>query len=284
MENSKFMSCQLIDQSVALGIGEMITLPSPMSTRLPEHSNYQSLNLSLRIRTGAKLRVDNLHYDLNEEDLEGLFSRIGPVTTISIRYDRAGRSDGTAYVTYESLSDARMAIREYDGANANGQPIRLTLVPSVPPNAARGPRNPFDTAQKPSRSLFDRISSPGRRARNRSSSPERPRLSDTSKPAPEGIDRYVPGERTRSPLPRRGGRDGGRRPGARREESGRDGGRKEARDGRPRKTQEELDAEMEDYWGNRGGDAEVNGKPTQNGGGSGAATTVVDDGDIDMIE
>jgi THO complex subunit 4 len=52
-----------------------------------------------------------------------------------------------------------------------------------------------------------------------------------------------------------------------------------ARDGRPKKTQEELDAEMEDYWGNKGANGateagtEVAVAP---------ASTAVDD--IDMIE
>ena len=35
-------------------------------------------------------------------------------------YDRAGRSEGVAFVTYENREDAQMAIREFDGANANG--------------------------------------------------------------------------------------------------------------------------------------------------------------------
>lgn len=75
-----------------------------------------------------------------------------------------------------------------------------------------------------------------------------------SGPAPSNVDRYVPGKgsRSRSPLPRR--RDG-RRPGARRERgekgAGARGGERIARDGRPKKTQEELDAEMEDYWGSK---------------------------------
>lgn len=269
-----------------------------------------------RPRSGAKLRVDNLHYDLTEEDLEvrhirnplssprlttlskqDLFTRIGPILSISLRYDRAGRSDGTAFVTYELLSDARLAIREFDGANAKGLPIRLTLLPTAPAKPTIT-RNPFDTAQKPSRSLFDRIEAP--KGRTRSASPDRPRPTDTTKPAPEGIDRYVPGQRSRSPPPRRSrddrDRGSGRRPGARREDSGpgrgRGRGRGEGRgtaNGRPRKTQEELDAEMEDYWGAKGNDkaevkagvqnASVGGNNDDAGG-----ETVFDDGDIEMIE
>ena len=51
--------------------------------------------------------------------------------------------------------------------------------------------------------------------------------------------------------------------------------------GRPRKTQEELDREMEDYWGNKG-DKNVTADAKQ-GGTSTAAAGTVDDMDIEMI-
>lgn len=112
--------------------------------------------------------------------------------------------------------------------------------------------------------------------------------------ARRGIDRYVPGgdgggrdRSSRSPLPYRGRREGGRRPGARRDEgaggsrSRRGGGGdgehgRRGRDGRPRKTQEELDAEMADYFGNAGNDDKANG-------GAAEARPAAGD-DIDMIE
>lgn len=64
----------------------------------------------------------------------------------------------------------------------------------------------------------------------------------------------------------------GRRPGARRERGERRGGERHAKDGRPKKTQEELDAEMEDYWGG----SKENGIET-------AAVEAPQD-DVDMIE
>jgi THO complex subunit 4 len=188
--------------------------------------------------------------------------------------------------------DARGAVREYDGANANGQPIRLTLLPTA---AAVAPvRNPFDTAERPTRSLFDRIERPST-TRARSESPDRSRRridsrrSDVSKPAPENIDRYIPGgarsdsrNDSRRRSPRRGeGRRGdraGRRPGERRRRSpAKDEEGHVIVQGRPRKTQEELDAEMADYWNKQ--EAE-NGNGAAPNNGAPAAT----DGDIDMIE
>lgn len=266
---------------------------------------------------GARLRVDNLHYDLTEDDLDELFNRIGPVQTLSIRFDRAGRSSGTAFVTYESLADARQAVRSFDGANANGQPIRLTLMPSGPSASGgeigiRGraagvaPRNPFDTAVKPGRSLFERIEEPDRRRgasrRSRSRSPGAPRRTNISKPPPEGVDRYVPSgnssrrRRSRTRSPREGGR--GRSPiGSSRGRRDRDG--RAVVNGRPRKTQEELDKEMEDYWGSKdetaaaaaGGVAPqaVGNGTLQNGAppalaGAAVAEVTMDDADIEMIE
>ncbi|OAL33961.1 hypothetical protein AYO20_06796 [Fonsecaea nubica] len=235
----------------------------------------------------AKLRVDNLHYDLTEDDIWDLFQRIAPVKEARLRYDRAGRSEGVAFVTYEHVADARAAIREFDGANAKGQPIHLTLLPL--------PRrdNPFDRVENP-KSLFDRIEAPASRSRRRSESPmeeldeerrnrraprrggPRDRRSDTTKPPPENIDRYIPGQRDSRSSSHRGGR----RPGERRERAGRDGEGHKLVNGRPRKTAEELDAEMDDYWGhgNTHEGTSANSAP-----GEQEAQPVAGD-DIDMIE
>ncbi|KAK3383797.1 hypothetical protein B0T24DRAFT_715635 [Lasiosphaeria ovina] len=242
---------------------------------------------------GSKIRVDNIHYELTQEDLEGLFSRIGPIVKLDIKYDRAGRSEGTAFVTYESNSDATKAIREYNGANAAGQPIRLTLMPTGPR------RNPFDSAVVPGRSLAERITVPAGRSRSLS-----PRRESDEEAARKGTDRYRPAakaSRSRSPLPaRRGPRDGGgRRPGARREgggdrgsERGRRGGgggerggdrTREGRDGRPRKTQEELDAEMEDYFGG-GAAQQADAGPAAGSSGNAAGARAPVEDDVDMIE
>ena len=96
-----------------------------------------------------------------------------------------------------------------------------------------------------------------------------------SGPVPDGIDRYVPSRngRSRSPFPRRreGRPAGARRERESRESVGRGGGRPGAR---PKKTQEELDAEMEDYWGNGGAATET----------AGIVEPASIEGDIEMVE
>ncbi|KAL4888792.1 hypothetical protein BDV59DRAFT_134333 [Aspergillus ambiguus] len=245
--------------------------------------------------TTGKLRVENLHYDITETDLEDLFTRIGPVSNMTLVYDRAGRSEGVAFVTYTHVSDARTAINEFDGANAKGQPIRVTLVST---GGGRRDRNPFDNVERSRGSLFDRVERPrnarslspgggggsdgegsGRRRRGGGrraggGGGGRYRRSDVSKPPPDHIDRYVPGQR--SPGPRANGRRQG----------GGDGRR--TVNGRPRKTQEELDAEMDDYWGgaaNAGaGSADQATVPEEPQQVAPASTAAAGDDDIDMIE
>ncbi|KAH0604751.1 uncharacterized protein H6S33_006419 [Morchella sextelata] len=217
-----------------------------------------------RIAPGSgKLRVENIHYELGRDDLMELFERQGIVTKLELQYDRAGRSEGTAFVTYEREEDAKRAVAEFDGANANGQPIRLTFV------------KPVST----SKSLFDRIKAPsldersssepmrrggsGRREAKSSPGPD-VRRDPTRRPTPPGIDRYVPPERRREraradePLRggerNRGGRDGGRNNNnSARKENPRTG----AGNGRTRKTVEELDEEMNNYFAEAGAETPI---------------------------
>jgi len=42
------------------------------------------------------------------------------VARLELLYDRAGRSEGTAFVTYGIHDDAKKAVKDFDGANAKG--------------------------------------------------------------------------------------------------------------------------------------------------------------------
>ena len=63
-------------------------------------------------------------YDLarlySDRRIQGLFNKVGQVLKLELLYDRAGRSEGIAFVHYERRDDAVAAIREFNGANAKG--------------------------------------------------------------------------------------------------------------------------------------------------------------------
>lgn len=174
-------------------------------------------------------------------------------------YDRQDRPKGIAFVKYSTLADAEDAVKEFDGANAYNQPIRVKLVPSSEPFRPSG-RNPFDNVEIPTKSLFDRIdkrSTPESEQESR----EPRRRDDRSR---RDIDRYEPRDRReRSPMRKSQGqgRENGRRPGQRNETQERNGrggrgpkpeeNRRRMVGGRPQKTTEELDAEMAQYWNNK---------------------------------
>lgn len=217
-----------------------------------------------RVAPGSgKLRVENIHYELGRDDLMELFERQGIVTKLELQYDRAGRSEGTAFVTYEREEDARRAVAEFDGANANGQPIRLTFVKPVSTSKSLFDRIKAPTLDERSSSEPMRRGGSGRREAKSSPGPD-VRRDPTRRPTPPGIDRYVPPERRREraradePIRggerNRGGRDGGRgnNNGTRKENT-----RSGAGNGRARKTVEELDEEMNNYFAEAGAEASV---------------------------
>jgi len=119
----------------------------------------------------------------------------------------------------------------------------MTVTMITPGNVSNDRSDPAD---RPRRSLFDRITrdEPDNGAdRSRDSGPSLADRVDRDRPTRTNIDSYRPGRDDRSPTRRnRGGPSnrGTRRPGE---------GRAPRRNGRPRKTKEDLDQEMDDYFG-----------------------------------
>lgn len=79
----------------------------------------------VRSPPGFAVSVDNLFYEVTEQELKDLFTAIGPLKRARIQYDAAGRSLGSAMVVFESESDAHAAVSKYDGANLDGQNLKL---------------------------------------------------------------------------------------------------------------------------------------------------------------
>ncbi|KAF7316439.1 RRM domain-containing protein [Mycena indigotica] len=107
----------------------------------------------------ATLAVNNLHYEITPKDLIAIFGQIGTlVGEPRIRYDRSGRSSGTAFVSFETVGEATRAKRQYDGILAKGQP--MTIAFDAPPRSrsvsAPSTSTLLSRIQKPP--LLDRLS------------------------------------------------------------------------------------------------------------------------------
>ena len=93
--------------------------------------------LSIRSSTvGKKLYVGNLTYNVNESDLEALFSQFGTVQSAQIIVDRdTNRSKGFGFVEMSSDAEAQAAIQ---GLNAHDHDGRNLTVNEAKPREDRG--------------------------------------------------------------------------------------------------------------------------------------------------
>jgi cold-inducible RNA-binding protein len=86
---------------------------------------------------GKKLYVGNLSYDVQDSDLETLFTYYGPVQSTQVIMDReTGRSKGFGFVEMENESDAMAAI---DGLKEHEYGGRRLTVNEAKPREARTP-------------------------------------------------------------------------------------------------------------------------------------------------
>lgn len=93
---------------------------------------------SAAAQPSARLAVSNLHYELQEKDLAKIFGVIGELAREPvIRYDRSGRSTGTAYITYNSASEAARAKEQLDGLTAKGEQMNIAYDTRPPPGGRR---------------------------------------------------------------------------------------------------------------------------------------------------
>ena len=63
-----------------------------------------------------KLYIGNLPWSIKTEDLEEMFSQVGPVADAFVMTDReTGRSRGFGFVTFENEGDEEKAIEMFNG-------------------------------------------------------------------------------------------------------------------------------------------------------------------------
>jgi cold-inducible RNA-binding protein len=89
---------------------------------------------------GSKLYVGNLSFDVNNSDLEGMFTPYGTVRSAQVITDRStGRSKGFGFVEMSSDGEAQAAISAMNGAEYHGR--NLTVNEAKPREDRGGDRS-----------------------------------------------------------------------------------------------------------------------------------------------
>ncbi|KAK0203573.1 hypothetical protein DFS33DRAFT_1474777 [Desarmillaria ectypa] len=124
------------------------------------HDKAPGLNGAKRMPTtfatpNSKIVVSNLHYEITPKDLTSIFGQFGTlVREPLLRYDRSGRSTGTAFISFETPEEATIAKKTFDGKDARGASMSITF-DTLPP------RNPRRATSAPTTStLLNRIQKP----------------------------------------------------------------------------------------------------------------------------
>ncbi|KAJ3165444.1 hypothetical protein HDU88_004241 [Geranomyces variabilis] len=106
----------------------------------------------------ATLKLENLHWNVSEQDIEELMGAHGRVKSINVKYDNAGRSLGICFVTFESRKAAQAAADAYDGRALDGMKMSATVLASRGEGGAgSGGRLASRLGPKPGQSVLDRL-------------------------------------------------------------------------------------------------------------------------------
>jgi RNA recognition motif-containing protein len=72
--------------------------------------------------------VSNLSFTVQDEDLRGFFADYGEVTSAKVIMDKeTNRSRGFGFVEMTDEAAGQKAIKELDGAQVDGRPIRVNV-------------------------------------------------------------------------------------------------------------------------------------------------------------
>ncbi|XP_046684835.1 THO complex subunit 4-like [Homalodisca vitripennis] len=78
----------------------------------------------------TKLVVSNLDYGVLSSDIQVIFSKVGPIHSATVNYEKSGCSMGSAYVVFERKADAVRAMKLYNRVTLDGRPMHIELTTS----------------------------------------------------------------------------------------------------------------------------------------------------------
>jgi RNA recognition motif-containing protein len=76
---------------------------------------------------GQKLHVGNLGFDVTSQELQDVFTTIGPCASATVLMDRTtGESRGFGFVEMTTNADALKAVEQLDGKELKGRAIKVS--------------------------------------------------------------------------------------------------------------------------------------------------------------
>ena len=96
------------------------TRPAPLKKSVPSKPEKK-----LASGPNKTLFITNLHFNVTNEALRELFSKVGQLKRVGINWDNLGRSKGTAEVEFLKHEDAATALETLNSAKLENQEITL---------------------------------------------------------------------------------------------------------------------------------------------------------------
>lgn len=76
---------------------------------------------------GKKLHVGNLGFDVTSQELQDVFTAVGPCESVTVLMDRTtGQSRGFGFVEMTTNGDAQKAVQQLDGKEIKGRAIKVS--------------------------------------------------------------------------------------------------------------------------------------------------------------
>lgn len=119
------------------GVNVPIDAPAPSrkqitSGKLVSASNGPKKSIFDRVGvvtpSGTKVIIANLNSNVTAADIAELCGTVGETKRVDVRFDKQGRSLGTAEVLFARQSDAMSCVKKFNGLTLDGTPMKVYLL------------------------------------------------------------------------------------------------------------------------------------------------------------